>query len=118
MLLLTGISQWDTSGTPPRYLSSTHLSARVGGLNPRWNQVLHTAAAPKLWSSVPRILFWPYARWLSSEASRNWCGIMHHWQLHAAQPALLQKVPHDVLSRWEAAMKPEVSSAGRRQRGD
>jgi hypothetical protein len=39
MMLLTGISQWDASGKPPRYLSGTHLSARVGGLNPRWNQV-------------------------------------------------------------------------------
>ena len=39
MFLLLGISQWDASGKPSRYLSSTHLSARVGGLNPRWNQV-------------------------------------------------------------------------------
>ena len=37
-----GVSQWDADGKPPRYLSSTHLSARVGGLNPRWNQVNFT----------------------------------------------------------------------------
>ena len=33
----TGISQYG-SDTAPKYLSSTDLSSRVGGLNPRWNQ--------------------------------------------------------------------------------
>ena len=32
-----GINQWDVD-VPPRYLSNTHLAARVGGLNPRWNE--------------------------------------------------------------------------------
>ena len=32
-----GINQWDVD-VPPRYLSSTHLAARVGNLNPRWNE--------------------------------------------------------------------------------
>ena len=32
-----GINQWDVD-SPPRYLSNTHLAARVGGLNPRWNE--------------------------------------------------------------------------------
>jgi uncharacterized UPF0160 family protein len=32
-----GINQYDVD-TPPRYLSSTGLSARVGGLNPAWNE--------------------------------------------------------------------------------
>lgn len=44
--LHSGISQWDSNGAPPRYLSSTHLSARVGGLNPRWNQV-HAQTSPQ-----------------------------------------------------------------------
>ena len=32
-----GINQWNVD-EPPRYLSNTHLAARVGGLNPRWNE--------------------------------------------------------------------------------
>lgn len=32
-----GINQWD-SAAPPRYTNSTHLSARVGQLNPAWNE--------------------------------------------------------------------------------
>ena len=32
-----GINQWDTK-EPPRYLSKTSLSSRVGGLNPAWNE--------------------------------------------------------------------------------
>lgn len=32
-----GINQWE-GDTPPRYINSTHLSARVGALNPSWNQ--------------------------------------------------------------------------------
>lgn len=33
----SGINQWDVE-TPPRYHSNTHLAARVGNLNPRWNE--------------------------------------------------------------------------------
>lgn len=32
-----GVNQWD-SEAPPKYLNNTHLSARVGGLNPAWNE--------------------------------------------------------------------------------
>lgn len=32
-----GINQWDSSD-PPKYVNTTHLSARVGNLNPRWNE--------------------------------------------------------------------------------
>ncbi|CAL8464428.1 g3963 [Coccomyxa elongata] len=32
-----GVNQWDVD-TPPKYISNTSLSARVGGLNPRWNE--------------------------------------------------------------------------------
>ena len=32
-----GINQWDVDA-PPRYLSNTGLSARVGSLNPAWNE--------------------------------------------------------------------------------
>ena len=32
-----GVNQYDTE-QPPRYVSSTNLSSRVGGLNPRWNE--------------------------------------------------------------------------------
>lgn len=32
-----GINQWNVD-EPPRYLTNTHLAARVGGLNPRWNE--------------------------------------------------------------------------------
>ena len=32
-----GVNQWD-SDAPPKYVNNTHLSARVGGLNPSWNQ--------------------------------------------------------------------------------
>lgn len=32
-----GINQWD-SDAPPKYLNNTHLSARVGRLNPDWNE--------------------------------------------------------------------------------
>lgn len=35
--ICSGINQWDVDA-PPRYLSSTHLAARVGNLNPRWNE--------------------------------------------------------------------------------
>ena len=34
---LTGINQWDVD-VPPRYMSNTNLGARVGNLNPRWNE--------------------------------------------------------------------------------
>ena len=40
-----GISQWPTEGHEQRYQSSTNLSSRVGGLNPRWNQDSSSAAA-------------------------------------------------------------------------
>ena len=33
----TGINQWEGSQVP-KYVSSTHLSARVGKLNPDWNE--------------------------------------------------------------------------------
>ena len=33
----TGVNQWDVDA-PPKYISNTSLSARVGGLNPRWNE--------------------------------------------------------------------------------
>lgn len=33
----TGVNQWD-SDAPPKYVNNTHLSARVGRLNPDWNQ--------------------------------------------------------------------------------
>ena len=32
-----GVNQWD-SPEPPKYQESTNLSARVGKLNPRWNE--------------------------------------------------------------------------------
>lgn len=32
-----GVNQWDSEG-PPKYLNNTHLSARVGNLNPAWNE--------------------------------------------------------------------------------
>ncbi|CAL5220512.1 g2544 [Coccomyxa viridis] len=32
-----GINQWDVD-VPPRYMSNTNLGARVGSLNPRWNE--------------------------------------------------------------------------------
>lgn len=32
-----GVNQWD-SAAPPKYVNNTHLSARVGRLNPDWNQ--------------------------------------------------------------------------------
>lgn len=32
-----GINQWD-SDSPPKYVNNTHLSARVGNLNPAWNE--------------------------------------------------------------------------------
>eukprot|EP00887_Chlorella_sp_A99_P007019 scaffold2.g7019.t1 len=32
-----GINQWDAEG-PPKYVNNTHLSARVGRLNPDWNE--------------------------------------------------------------------------------
>lgn len=32
-----GVNQWD-SKDPPKYLNNTHLSARVGRLNPDWNE--------------------------------------------------------------------------------
>ena len=32
-----GVNQWD-SDAPPKYVNNTHLSARVGRLNPDWNQ--------------------------------------------------------------------------------
>lgn len=35
--LVAGVNQWDVD-TPPKYISSTHLAARVGSLNPRWNE--------------------------------------------------------------------------------
>ena len=38
-----GINQFDTD-QPPRYVSSTDLSSRVGGLNPRWNGDASAAA--------------------------------------------------------------------------
>lgn len=34
---MAGVNQWDVD-TPPKYISNTNLSARVGGLNPRWNE--------------------------------------------------------------------------------
>lgn len=38
-----GINQWEGDATP-KYINSTHLSARVGGLNPAWNQDQSDAA--------------------------------------------------------------------------
>lgn len=35
--MCSGINQWNVDA-PPRYLSNTHLAARVGSLNPRWNE--------------------------------------------------------------------------------
>ena len=32
-----GVNQWD-SESPPKYVNNTHLSARVGSLNPDWNE--------------------------------------------------------------------------------
>lgn len=32
-----GVNQWE-GDAPPRYINSTHLSARVGALNPTWHQ--------------------------------------------------------------------------------
>ena len=32
-----GVNQWE-SDAPPRYQNHTHLSARVGNLNPKWNE--------------------------------------------------------------------------------
>jgi hypothetical protein len=32
-----GVNQWD-SDAPPKYVNNTHLSARVGRLNPDWNE--------------------------------------------------------------------------------
>lgn len=32
-----GVNQWDSSD-PPKYVNNTHLSSRVGTLNPRWNE--------------------------------------------------------------------------------
>ena len=32
-----GINAWE-GDAPPRYLNNTHLSARVGNLNPQWNE--------------------------------------------------------------------------------
>jgi uncharacterized UPF0160 family protein len=32
-----GVNQWD-GDAPPKYLNNTHLSARVGSLNPSWNE--------------------------------------------------------------------------------
>lgn len=37
LLLRSGINQWDGS-QPPKYVNNTHLSARVGKLNPDWNE--------------------------------------------------------------------------------
>lgn len=34
---LAGVNQWD-GDSPPKYVNNTHLSARVGRLNPDWNQ--------------------------------------------------------------------------------
>lgn len=35
--LIAGVNQWD-SDAPPKYVNNTHLSARVGRLNPDWNE--------------------------------------------------------------------------------
>jgi UDP-N-acetylmuramoylalanine-D-glutamate ligase len=43
MRVCEGINQWD-SEAPPRYVEKTHLSARVGQLNPQWNQDASEAA--------------------------------------------------------------------------
>lgn len=72
-----GISQWDTSGTAPRYLSSTHLSARVGGLNPRWNQVQYRVVASELQSSVPPVVYTPCVCWRCSHAGTDRFTLMH-----------------------------------------
>ena len=34
-----GVNQWD-GDAPPKYSNNTHLSARVGSLNPSWNTTL------------------------------------------------------------------------------
>ncbi len=38
-----GINQWE-GDAKPKYINNTHLSARVGGLNPAWNQDQSDAA--------------------------------------------------------------------------
>lgn len=38
-----GVNQWDSEG-PPKYVNNTHLSARVGRLNPDWNEDASEAA--------------------------------------------------------------------------
>ena len=41
-----GVNQWDSSD-PPKYVNNTHLSARVGSLNPRWNEEFSDEALHK-----------------------------------------------------------------------
>ena len=43
MVCSAGINQFDTD-QPPRYVSGTDLSSRVGWLNPRWNGDASAAA--------------------------------------------------------------------------
>ena len=41
-----GVNQW-ASSDPPKYVNNTHLSARVGSLNPRWNEEFSEEALNK-----------------------------------------------------------------------
>lgn len=41
-----GVNAWD-GDAPPKYINSTHLSARVGNLNPAWNQDQSEEASAK-----------------------------------------------------------------------
>lgn len=63
------MNQWD-SEAPPKYVNTTHLSARVGRLNPDWNEDASGArvgAAALSGGAAPFLL-------LSSSSSKGWRG--------------------------------------------
>ncbi|KAK9804694.1 hypothetical protein WJX72_000202 [[Myrmecia] bisecta] len=62
-----GVNQWDSS-EPPKYVNNTHLSARVGQLNPNWNEEQSNAELDRRFAKAMQLTgqeFLESVRWYS-----------------------------------------------------
>ena len=69
----TGVNQWEGNQTP-KYVSNTHLSARVGQLNPEWNEDLEDDEVDDRFQEAVELTggeFEGKVKWLSKVGSKQ-----------------------------------------------
>lgn len=109
-----GINQYDTD-QPPRYVSSTDLSARVGGLNPRWNNDASAAATDEGFARAVELTGREFEDAVEYYSKVRLCKLCHVGSEHNGGKASALAVTAKLFwqSLWLSSTVSAISVAGR-----